>query len=131
MKTNFSRAVEYIPTFNGNQDLPAGEQIKAKLKVLTIGDFLLLGDSLSKVRGSDGAKIITEANMDIGQMRPLLEMAPRLFETYVEIGPILDGEGTPLKPVEIAGSPFFLALVLEILGQLATISSPTGSDVKN
>jgi hypothetical protein len=129
MQIKFSKSVEYVPTFNGNLNLPPEQQIKAKLTVLALGDFMKLAATLQQV--SKGKDQIDTASMSVVEMQPLLELAPDFLPRYVELSGLLDADGVPISSANVASYSFFLPLIAELLGQLASISMPNQADVKN
>lgn len=133
MKIAFSRVVDYVPEFNDNAKLPPDEQIKCKLKVLTLGHFLQVAETLGKLPTNEKGEVDLEAvaKRGVEEMKPLFLLAPDLFATYVEISGLLDSDGVPITPRDVGNSPVFLTLTSELLAKLAAISMPTSAEVKN
>lgn len=132
MQFAFARTVEFVPTFNGNREASEADRIKVKLRSLELGDFFDVVDALSGIADEKG-----EVNLElvekkgISTMRPLLELGTRILPKYCEVSGVLDDAGVPVTPLDIARAPFFLGLTAELLGQLASISTPKTDDVKN
>ena len=128
MKIAFSKQVEFVPTWNGNDKAPAEERIIARLRPLKLGVFLAMADATAGV-ASGGAIEINAVS--ISKLQPLLEFASQVFPTNVELVGLLDEEGTPISSGQIADSAPLLPLVAEIIGKLLEISAPKAQDVKN
>jgi hypothetical protein len=128
MKVTFSRAVEYVPRFNGNQALAAGDQIRATLDILKLGDFLDLSDTISRL--GLGKKLDSET-LDIQAMKTLLASGAKVLPKYVKLVNLFDQDGKQAEIGEIVEAPQFLGLCSELLVQLVSASMPGDPDVKN
>lgn len=129
MKFKFSKDVDYIPTFNGNRDLPEAEQFRTKLKIMEMGEFLALADALQSANG--GKKDVDSDKLTIDQIKPLLEDAGHLLPKYVTIFNLLDDDNNAIGPGDIAATSVFIPLAAELLVQLTQVSMPKGQDEKN
>jgi hypothetical protein len=129
MKIAFSKPVDFIPTWNGNDKAFPDEQIKCRLTPLKLGTFLAMADATSGIQSSGSIEIST---VSIAKLQPLLAYAVQVFPTNVELAGLLDEEtGVPITSLQIAEDARLLPLVAEIIGKLLEISAPKGSDVKN
>lgn len=132
MQTAFARKVDYVPTFDGNRDLPEQEQIKVKLTSLSTGDFFDIVTALGNISNEKGEIDLGKAAKDgLLGVAPLLAKGANILPRYTEISGLLDAAGNPVTPAEVAAAPFFLGLTAELLGKLAEISAPKMADLKN
>ena len=121
MKIKFTKSVEFVPIWRGNDKSSKEEQFNVVLKVLEFNDLLFLMDKFQK-KTDDG-------NIDI---RAVAEAAGQLLPKYVELKNLVDEEtGDQVLPEEIVAHPVFMDLVSELLTKLSEISTPTKGDEKN
>lgn len=126
MKFSFSKDVEYVPEWNGNDKLPAKEQIKCKLTVLNMGELMALVDAFTS------AGITGEAQVqDTSTMKPVLDQMGPLLPKHVQMTGLYDDSGKAITMEEIVEYPVFLNLCVELLMKLSEISSPSEEDAKN
>lgn len=126
MKFSFSKEVEYVPEWNGNDKLPAKEQIKCKLTVLNMASLMSLVDAFT------AAGITGEAQtQDTAAMKPVLDQMGPLLPKHVQITGLYDEGGKAISMEEIVEYPVFLNLCVELLMKLSEISSPSDEDTKN
>lgn len=92
MKYHLSKQVEFIPEWNSNKDLPEKEQVKFDLRVLSMGDVLLLMDTLEDVADDKG-------NVDSETLTA--SMTSKLVNEAVRLLPILSLVTVlPLRPTK-------------------------------
>lgn len=126
MKFAFSKEVDYVPEWNGNDKLPAKEQVKCKLTVLNMNELMTLVDAFTS------AGITGELNTeDTSAMKPILDQMGPLLPKHVEIKGLYDEGGKAITMEEIVEFPIFLNLCVELLMKLSEISSPSEEDAKN
>lgn len=128
MKVRFSKSVKYVPEYNGNKDAGPEDQLTAELRVLSTGDLLNVMDALQEC-GVTGPVDTERANL--GNMRPVIELVPKLLPAYVSIANLKDDDGGDLTINDVVGVSFFLPLQVELLMQLSVISTPTEDAEKN
>ena len=129
MQISFSREHVYAPEWNGNNDLPEAEQFTATLKILDVGDLLVLLDAFSKA----GVEVKVEVN-DVGtnELRPILETVGHLLPKYVTVKNLRNKESDiDIDVAQIVEFPYFMSLSVELLMKLAEVSTPSETDEKN
>jgi hypothetical protein len=126
MKFSFSKDVEYVPEWNGNDKLPAKEQIKCTLTVLNMNELMILVDAFTKA-GITGEEQI----QDTAAMKPILDQMGPLLPKHVKMKGLFDDSGKAITMEEIVEYPIFLNLCVELLMKLSEISSPSDDDAKN
>lgn len=136
MKTTFSRLRTFVPTFNGNQDLPENEQLKYAIKPLTVGDFYIVLEAVSRIAGgkSEDGKVILDSDKLVGSsQREFLELSEKYIPQYVTSkgAPLLASDDTEVPLEEAVGYSPFLSLTSELVMQLMSVSQPTEIDAKN
>jgi len=127
MKASFTRSVQYVPTWNGNHQLPKKEQFTATLKPLNMADLLMLMDALQGlgVQNPDDLK-----NTNVEKFKGLMEQAGTLIPKYIEVSNLEDESG-PVTAETLVEFPYYLELAAELLTQLASISLPDKDEEKN
>ena len=129
MQISFSREHVYAPEWNGNNDRPEAEQFTATLKILDVGDLLVLLDAFSKA----GVEVKVEVN-DVGtnELRPILETVGHLLPKYVTVKNLRNKESDiDIDVAQIVEFPYFMSLSVELLMKLAEVSTPSETDEKN
>lgn len=129
MQVKFSKSVVFLPTFNGNTDLPADEQFSAELRVLTTGDLLNVMDSFQ----SSGVQDLSDATqrVEVTSLKEMLKLVDVLLPKYVTIKNLITEDGSPINITDVVASSFFMPLQIELLMQLSTISTPSDQSTKN
>lgn len=122
MKIEFSREVTYIPEFNGNKELPEGEQLSVKIKVMTLSDLLDLMDVLK----SSGFQKGDVKDLNPGQMKAIVTQAGKYIPKYCTLD---HAEGFSVE--DLAQFAVFMPLATELLFTLLNVSSPNAADAKN
>lgn len=128
MKVKFSRVIDYIPEYNDNRKLSAPDQIKTKLTVLTLAELAFVGEIIAKL-GLDKEK----GTLDAVKSSALKEMAADLagiLTAHVTLSGLEDETG-PVEVAQLASLAPYMQLSLELLVELANISAPGETDVKN
>lgn len=129
MKVKFSKQVKYVPTWNGNRDLPEEERISCELTVLNMGSLMDLIDSFQSL--SVDGKVDTD-KVESSSMKPIIEQFGSLLPKHVvNFQGLYDDAGKAIEVAEIVEFPKFMHLAIELLLQLSSISSPSEDDVKN
>lgn len=129
MKIDFSLVVPYTPEWNGNKNLPAGEQVTCSLSVLDMSALISLLDAFTSV-GLNG--VVDTDNVSGAKIKPVLENFGELLPKHVtELKNLFDQGGRLVTVDDIVKYPRFLNLALELLMQLSVISSPQDEDVGN
>lgn len=126
MKVKFSKNVEYIPEWNGNRDLPVGDQIKTVISPMEIGELITLMDALG-MSGEDGERIaINMKNYDaaVKELRSVIPSYIKLSNFFTE-----DGEEIGIELITTYGR--FMGLSIELLMQCVQISIPSDVTEKN
>lgn len=127
MKVRFSLLTKYTPEWNQNRDLPEDERVTVGLKTLESMDMLELADALER-QGVDGE--VDSTKMTAKDIKSLLSETGRLLPKYAEVSG-LEGDDGPIDINKVVTYPDFMELAVELLMELANISSPTEEDIKN
>ena len=132
MKVNFRKTVEFTPTWNGNADLPANEQLRFVLTPLDVGEALhiaaLLSEAGHKGATNDAAALEeTKSRMSIDQTKGLVEACGAYVKPHVER--MDNAENFEVE--DVVKYMYFLPLAADDLLELVRISQPTETDVKN
>ena len=128
MKIQFSLSREYTPTWDGNDELPEKEQIKAVIKALENADLMELADAMERAGMKEG--VVDTTDIPVKTSKILLEEVGRLHPKYVVISG-LEGDDGPIDIGTIVSYPVFNSLSMELLMELANMSQPDEDDVKN
>lgn len=129
MKYKLSKEVNFTPEWNANLDLPEEERVAFVLKVLSMGDVLLLMDTLESAGDADGN--VSSETLDVGTTTRLVNEARRLLPEYASMSG-LEGEADEVIDVDtICEYPQFIGLITEVLFKLIEISTPNEADSKN
>lgn len=135
MKVQFTKLVQFVPSWNGNTELPPEEQVVAMLTPLSTDNLIRLMDVLQKTSGGkidpeslvkDGAK-----TRDISDIKSMVTSAADMIPTNVELKGLIDADGEAVTADMITNFPFFLELAAEIVAELAAISMPNEVEEKN
>lgn len=129
MKYHLSKQVEFIPEWNSNKDLPEKEQVKFDLRVLSMGDVLLLMDTLEDVADDKGN--VDSDTLTASMTSKLVNEAVRLLPTYAAMSGLEDQDGTEITVNNITEFPQFVGLITEVLFELISISQPNEVDLGN
>jgi hypothetical protein len=119
--SGFSKVQPFTPEFNENRALPEGEQLRAKLTVLTLNELIDVQDTLAKAQTKEGE------NPTSDQIKALLALNGPLLASHVEFVQGNDG----FNVEDVTSYAHFFDLALELLKQLNKVSQPTERDVKN
>ena len=132
MKVQFSREVEFTPSWNGNKHLPDDEKIIVTLKPLEMEDLIKLMDTLQEASGGeiDRESLTAVSGQNIGGIRLLITACGDLIPRYCEIDGLEDDSG-PVLTKEIVKFPYYMELCAEILSELAEVSMPNEVEEKN
>jgi hypothetical protein len=132
MKVEFSRAVPYIPEWNGNRDLPKSEQFSTILKPLEMEDLMQVVDAISKARSKLGDLSDIQGAMteDTSTIKSMVSEVGHLIPKYVEVNDLQDQTGE-VTVQDIVKFPFYFGLSGELVAQLSEISMPNEEEVKN
>lgn len=122
MKVSFSRAVMYVPSWNGNKDLTEDKRVRAELKILNLGDLLNVLDALKQADFKSGSE--TQLNPD--QMRVIVKEAGHYIPDHVKLENAED-----FSVDDVVQYAQFFGLACELIFQLVEVSSPNKADVKN
>lgn len=126
MKVQFSREVEYIPTWKGNSE--GAESFKVLLSPMEMDDFLSLMDSI-QTAGLD--KLDQEKSGNVSALKELIKVCGHLIPKYCKIVGLTDESGTEISAADIVKYTYFIELSTEILTALGNNSVPTEEDEKN
>lgn len=130
MRTTFSRAVVHVPTWNGNKELPEGEQLKFKIAPVDVGVFNDLLEVLGRTQKSLTVGDIADKAKNV---RPFADALKTVLPPHVEsVGAALKAtDDSDVSIQEIATLAPFVGLASELLYALIDASKPTELDVKN
>lgn len=131
MRYKFSLEHNYVPTWNGNKDLPEGEQIKVKIKPFEFGDTLLLLDALTQIGVADADGKVDTDKMDAKSIKPLIEQFGALLPKAATVINLKDDAGGDIDIGTVVRFGAFFGLAAEILMYGVSISAPNESDTKN
>jgi len=120
MKIKFSRAVEYIPDWNGNKRLPVEDQIKCVIKPMVLGDLVILLDVLGGTKSNDGASL----EMTASSASRMIEATKDILPKYVTVTGLEDDDG-PVDIKQLTMYAQYMPLASEIIMACANISSPS------
>lgn len=132
MRVNFSKAVEYIPEWNGNTSLPTVQQIKVTLRpmrfehVMSVMDAMGGNAALAAAQGGSAEELAAQINT----AHVVTEIAT-ILPMYAENLLNLDGDEGALSIADISTYPSFMNLAVELLMKLVSISTPTETDEGN
>ena len=129
MKYQLSKEVKFTPEWNANLDLPEEERVGFVLKVLSMGDVLLLMDTLESAGDSDGN--VNSETLDVGTTTRLVMEARRLLPLYAEMTGLEGADDEVIGVDTICEYPQFIGLITEVLFKLIEISTPNEADTKN
>lgn len=137
MKVKFSRLQKFVPAWNDNNELPEEEQFHVELKPMGLEDLIaLMADIQSANGGEINAETLQESGgglnigKNIAKFQELLNSTEHLFGKYVTVHNLEDESG-PVTADDVMKVPFYLELGLEILMQLAAVSTPNKAEEKN
>jgi hypothetical protein len=119
MKIKFSKSVKFVPTWNGNRELPEQEQIKTVLSVLKFGDLQRVYEAFPKNDGNSADRVEKFSVLT-------LEYLPK----HCVLEGLEDDDG-PVELDRVISYPTYTQLASEILMEIIRISSPKGDDEKN
>ncbi len=131
MKYNLSRDVDFAPEWNGNQSLEVAEQVKFNLKVLSMGDVLLLMDTLESSGAADADGNVNSDDLGVGTTTQLVNEATRLLPIYATMEGLVDEDSVVIGVDTITQYPQFIGLITEVLFKLIEISTPNDGDLEN
>jgi hypothetical protein len=127
MKIKFSRTLPYYPEFNGNRDLPPGDQIKCTLTVLNLAELAFVGEIIAKLGiTKENSKI--DMNSDV--LKAMSADLAGILAAHATIENLSDENG-PVKIEELPLLAPYMTLALELIVELASISAPGEIDRKN
>lgn len=122
MKIEFSREVKYVPDFNGNKELPEGDQLVVNISIMSLVDLLDLMDVLKQAKFEKGdVKDLTP-----GQMKTIVTQAGKYIPKYCKLE---HNDGFSVD--DLAQFAIFMPLATEVLFTLLNVSSPNVTDAKN
>lgn len=123
MKAGFSLEQRYVPTWNGNAELNAADQMVAVLKMPTVQDLFTVIDTLS--RNGVGA---TEDSAKLGMARntAIANEAGTYVTKYVTLQ---NAEDFTLEQV-VTYPPYF-GLAVELLFAIIKFAQPNEDEEKN
>lgn len=119
MKFKFSMERKFIPEWNGNQKLPAIEQVVCTIKPMVLGDMMVLMDSITTGKGEGDKTTITGE-----QAMKMVDAAKDILPRYVTLSGLEDDDG-PVSVEKITTYADYLPLAAEII--MACINSSTPS----
>jgi len=128
MKIEFSRTVPFTPEFHKNRELAEVDQIKTKLKVLSLHELAFVGEVIKKLgldKDKGGMGEVSSA-----QMKEISKELSDILNGHVELSGLEDKSG-PVSLAELPSLAPYIPLALEIIIELANISSPGELDTKN
>ncbi len=131
MKYNLSRDVDFVPEWNGNTSLEVAEQVKFNLKVLSMGDVLLLMDTLESSGAADADGNVNSEDLGVGTTTQLVNEATRLLPIYATMEGLVDEDSEVIGVDTITEYPQFIGLITEVLFKLIEISTPNDGDLEN
>jgi len=131
MKYHLSKEVDFAPEWNGNAVLPDEEKVKFVLKVLSMGDVLLLMDTLETSGAADEEGNVNSEDLTVGTTTQLVNEATRLLPKYAIMEGLEDEEGAVIGVDTITQYPQFIGLITEVLFKLIEISTPNDGDLGN
>ncbi len=129
MKYKLSKEVEFTPVWNENKELPEEEQVKFTLKVLSMGDVLILMDTLEDAADEDGN--VDGDRLTAGTTTKLVNEATRLLPIYATMEGLEGEDGEVIGVDTITLFPQFIGLITEVLFELISISTPNEADSGN
>jgi hypothetical protein len=129
MKYEFSKTDLYIPEWNGNQKLDEADQVKVKLWCMEMGDVLDVMDTMQS-GGHSGEIDSAELEKDVTTISSLIKQSSVLLPKYAVIEN-LEGPDGPILVEDICRYPQFIALIVEIIFRLISISTPDEDDKGN
>lgn len=131
MKYKLSKEVNFVPEWNGNKDLEQAEQVKFVLKVLSMGDVLLLMDTLESSGVADEDGNVNSETLTAGTTTQLVNEAVRLLPQYTSMEGLENEDGEEITVNNICEFPQFIGLITEVLFKLIEISTPNDGDSEN
>lgn len=129
MKYQLSKEVNFTPEWNANLELPEEERVAFVLKVLSMGDVLLLMDTLESAGDADGN--VSSETLDVGTTTRLVKEASRLLPVYATMNGLEGADDEAIGVDTICEYPQFIGLITEVLFKLIEISTPNEADTKN
>lgn len=128
MKIKFSLSREFVPEWEGNRELPKKDRITAVIKTLGNADLMELADAMERAGMKEGE--VDTTDVPVSTTKILLEEVGRLLPKYVVLSG-LEGEDGEISIDTVVGYPTFNSLSMELLMELANMSSPDEDDRKN
>lgn len=129
MQYEFSKTTKFVPEWNKNSELEEAERVSMTLSVLSMGDVLRVMDILEGSSAPGGN--VDSNQLDMATTGKLVEYATGVLPTYVSEFANLEGPEGPVGVSDICQYPQFIGLIIEILFQLVSISTPSEEDTKN
>lgn len=123
MKANFSLTQTFVPSFNGNKDLPESAQLTATLKMPTVQDVFAILDA---IQSSGVSQKADSDKLTMKQAAAIAKEAGSYIPKYVELKGNED-----FSIDEVIQYPPFFALAAELLFALVQFAQPNETDVKN
>ena len=134
MKVQFSKAINYIPEWNGNRSLPDEQQIKVVFKPLTMGDLLELMDAMQEMSlDIDPENLVGTKSLQANakQVKILVETCGHLLPNYVTMTGLTDADDEAVEVSQLTNYTYYMEFAGELLNQLALTSMPTDAEEKN
>lgn len=124
MKIKFSREVPYTPEWNGNRELPEGEQVRTTIKPMTVEDLLIVMEAMGRRPGQEAGSAV---QVDVGK---LISEAGAMLPKYVDITGLDDDSG-PVTTKDLLTFGAFIPLASELLMECVRVSMPSETAEKN
>jgi len=120
MKHKFTKQITFTPAWNGNDKLPADEQVKVKISVMTFADLMAMLDAMRENVGADGKPEAAKVLMSAGA----------LLSKYAQVDNLMDDDG-PVDVAKVVNYSEYISLAMEIMLKLSAISTPGDNDAGN
>ena len=123
MRIDWSKEVEFIPPWNGNENLPETAQLKAKLHLLDVYEWVAVKEAIKEQAGDQPEGIFTPS---FEQEKFLINQVGKYVEKHTKL------TGNDNYTIEdVVKYPQFTTLAVLILFELIRVSAPKEQDVKN
>lgn len=138
MKLNFSRRKVYVPVFNSNTELPEDEQLRFRMRSMSMGDFAIALEHVREVKEvkkvmEQAAGSAPEEPETVKERGALVDLFADVLPRYVEsVGaPLKTSDDAELSIKEIATDAPLMSLASELFWELFLYSRPAETDLKN
>jgi hypothetical protein len=122
MKAGFSLTKRFVPSFNGNKDLPTEQQLIAVLAMPEVQDVFAILERLSAA----GFKAGEASSVSMSQATQIAKEAGQFIPKYVKLDNAED-----FSVGDVIKYPPYFPLATELLFALVDFAQPNEADVKN